>query len=63
MVYEIKEKATRIHPNALKAKNKISEIGNKQSSNTCVGSYSVSGYTRSDGTKVGDYTRTCGAKH
>ena len=61
---EIKEKAERIHPNALKAKNKISEIGNKQSSNSqCVGSYSLSGYTRSDGTKVGDYTRTCGAKH
>jgi len=61
---EIKEKATRIHPNALKAKNKISEIGNKQSSNSqCVGSYSVSGYTRGDGTKVGDYIRSCGAKH
>ena len=61
---EIKEKAERIHPNALKAKNKISEIGNKQSSNSqCVGSYSVSGYTRGDGTKVGDYTRACGAKH
>ena len=61
---EIKEKAERIHPNALKAKNKISEIGNKQSSKShCVGSYSVSGYTRSDGTKVGDYTRSCGAKH
>ena len=61
---EIKEKAERIHPNALKAKNKISEIENKQSSNSqCVGSYSVSGYTRSDGTKVRDYTRTCGAKH
>ena len=29
----------------------------------CVGSYSVSGYTRSDGTKIGDYTRSCGAKH
>ena len=29
----------------------------------CVGSYTVSGYTRSDGTKVGDYIRTCGAKH
>ena len=35
----------------------------KKSSGSCVGSYSVSGYTRSDGTKVGDYTRTCGAKH
>ena len=61
---EIKEKATRIHPNALKVKEKLSGTGNKQSSNSqCVGSYSVSGYTRSDGTKVGDYTRTCGAKH
>ena len=29
----------------------------------CVGSYTASGYTRSDGTKVGDYIRTCGAKH
>lgn len=29
----------------------------------CAGSYSVSGYTREDGTKVDGYTRTCGAKH
>ena len=29
----------------------------------CVGSYQVSGYTRSDGTEVKGYTRTCGAKH
>ena len=29
----------------------------------CVGSYSVSGYTRTDGTEVKSYTRTCGAKH
>ena len=29
----------------------------------CVGSYTVSGYTRDDGTKVAEYTRTCGAKH
>ena len=35
----------------------------KTDTGSCVGSYSVSGYTRSDGTKVGDYTRTCGAKH
>ena len=35
----------------------------KKDTGSCVGSYSVSGYTRSDGTKVGDYTRTCGAKH
>ena len=61
---EIKEKAERIHPNALKVKEKLSGTGNKQSSNSqCVGSYSVSGYTRSDGTKVSDYTRSCGAKH
>ena len=54
----------KIHPNALKTKNKISEIGNKQNSKSqCIGSYSVSGYTRSDGTKVGDYIRSCGAKH
>ncbi len=33
------------------------------SSSQCVGSYKVSGYTRSDGTKVDSYTRTCGAKH
>lgn len=31
--------------------------------NGCVGSYNVSGYTRSDGTSVSDYTRTCGAAH
>ncbi len=38
----------------------------KKSSNSqrgCVGSYSVSGYTRADGTEVKGYTRTCGAKH
>lgn len=29
----------------------------------CVGSYQVSGYTRSDGTEVSGYTRTCGAAH
>ena len=33
------------------------------SDSTCAGSYSVSGYTREDGTKVAGYTRTCGAKH
>lgn len=36
---------------------------NFTASNGCAGSYSVSGYTRSDGTKVDGYTRTCGAKH
>lgn len=29
----------------------------------CVGSYPVSGYTRSDGTEVSSYIRTCGAAH
>ena len=29
----------------------------------CVGSYSVRGYTRGDGTQVSGYTRTCGAAH
>ena len=29
----------------------------------CVGSYPVSGYTRSDGTEVSGYIRTCGAAH
>ena len=31
--------------------------------NGCIGSYSVSGYTRADGTEVSGYTRTCGAVH
>ncbi len=34
-----------------------------KNSNNCVGSYSVSGYTRADGTEVSGYTRTCGAAH
>lgn len=29
----------------------------------CEGTYHVSGYVRSDGVKVSDYERTCGAKH
>ena len=29
----------------------------------CAGTYKVSGYTKSDGTKVSSYMRTCGAKH
>lgn len=29
----------------------------------CVGAYSVSGYTRSDGIEVSGYIRSCGAKH
>ena len=31
--------------------------------NGCVGSYSVSGYTRGKGVQVSGYTRTCGAAH
>lgn len=31
--------------------------------NVCAGTYIVSGYIRADGTKVSDYTRTCGAAH
>lgn len=31
--------------------------------NGCVGSYTVSGYTRGDGISVSSYTRTCGATH
>lgn len=34
-----------------------------QDKNNCVGSYSVSGYTRADGTEVSGHTRTCGAAH
>lgn len=30
---------------------------------SCVGTYKVSGYVRSDGVKVSSYERTCGAKH
>jgi len=29
--------------------------------NDCAGTYSVSGYTRADGTNVREYDRTCGA--
>lgn len=32
-------------------------------SSNCAGTYSVSGYTRSDGTKVSSYERTCGVHH
>ncbi|MCM1003008.1 MAG: lipase family protein [Candidatus Gastranaerophilales bacterium] len=58
---EIKNTTERIHAIPLFAKRQINKIGN--SSSQCAGSYTVSGYTRSDGTEVGGYTRTCGAKH
>ena len=35
----------------------------KSGKNPCVGSYPVSGYTRSNGVEVKGYTRHCGAKH
>ena len=43
-----------------KGSNKKSDTSDRTS---CVGSYPVSGYTRSDGIEVKGYTRTCGAKH
>ncbi len=44
-------------------KNHREFIHSNKSSSACVGSYPVSGYTRSDGTEVSSYVRTCGAKH
>lgn len=41
----------------------IETLRNIKSTFECVGSYTVSGYTRKDGTNVCDYIRTCGAKH
>ena len=43
----------------------IRNIGLAENAETqgCVGSYTVSGYTREDGTKVKGYTRKCGASH
>ena len=58
---KIKEKTGKIFDE--RKSPKTDNETSKNDSNACVGSYSVSGYTRSDGTKVGDYTRTCGAKH
>ena len=54
------------HESAEYQKKRNTELQNfKHSSGRtpCVGSYQVSGYTRSDGTEVSEYTRTCGAKH
>ena len=44
-------------------KIKKSTKNENKSQKGCVGSYPVSGYTRSDGVEVKGYTRTCGAKH
>ena len=41
-------------------KNKGQKTINENSSSNCTGSYTVQGYTRSDGTKVKEYIRTCG---
>lgn len=46
-----------------KKRSKAEKAKESSTGSQCVGSYTVSGYTRSDGTKVGDYVRTCGAKH
>ena len=43
-------------------KNKGQKTISENSSSNCTGSYTVQGYTRSDGTKVREYIRTCG-KH
>ena len=43
-------------------KNKGQKTISENSSSNCTGSYTVQGYTRSDGTKVKEYVRTCG-KH
>ncbi len=45
------------------AKGNSSGSGKMSNGSECVGSYKVSGYTRSDGTEVSEYTRTCGAAH
>ena len=39
------------------------DIKHAKQQTPCVGSYQVSGYTRSDGVKVDDYIRRCGANH
>lgn len=76
---DIKETTQRIHPNSSQIKDIISgkiiqnyesrrnsnlqEFKHAKQQTPCVGSYQVSGYTRSDGVKVDDYIRRCGAKH
>lgn len=76
---DIKETTQRIHPNSSQIKDIISgkiiqnyelrrnsnlqEFKHAKQQTPCVGSYQVSGYTRSDGVKVEDYIRRCGAKH
>ncbi len=45
------------------AKGNSSGSGKMSNGSECVSSYKVSGYTRSDGTEVSEYTRTCGAAH
>lgn len=44
-------------------KPKTSKTEKSTKSSACVGSYAVSGYTRSNGTYVADYTRSCGFPH
>ena len=49
--------------NIKKRNNELQNFKHSSVKTPCVGSYSVSGYTRSDGVKVDDYVRKCGAKH
>ena len=46
-----------------KRNNNLQEFKHAKQQTPCVGSYQVSCYTRSDGVKVDDYIRRCGAKH
>jgi len=46
-----------------KRNNNLQEFKHAKQQTPCVGSYPVSGYTRSDGVKVEDYIRRCGARH
>lgn len=58
-IYKLKKFLPQIIDKLFKKQHSKDSHNNKE----CVGSYPVNGYTRSDGTKVNSYTRTCGAKH
>lgn len=59
---ELKDNFPKIYQ---QTKHKIFNNKIKQNNSTtpCAGTYHVKGYVRSDGVKVSDYYRTCGAKH
>ena len=56
-----------LSPDGKRQPKKELKLNNKKQNITaptgCAGTYSVSGYTRTDGTKISGYSRTCGAKH